>query len=75
MVYTQQRDAAPESDTWEHRFCPTVFCEQSSLFVRSHEAYPETWRIARTPGESEWLVAAIEPLCPFCGETLIHCGT
>jgi hypothetical protein len=23
------------------------------------------------PGEGGWLVAAVEPLCPFCGETLL----
>jgi hypothetical protein len=70
-MYTQQLNASLGSGTWEQHFCPTWFCEQSSLFVQRCDEYPDTWRVARNPGEGGWLVAAVEPLCPFCGETLV----
>jgi hypothetical protein len=71
MMYTDQRAARPDIDSWEPGFCYTSFCKERILYVQRCDMHPELWRIALTPGESGWLVAAPGPLCPLCGGTLL----
>jgi hypothetical protein len=71
MGYKDQRSAKPDVAPWEQGFCYTAWCKERSLYVQRCHEHPELWRIALSPGEGAWLVAAPGPLCPLCGETLL----
>ena len=65
-------DVAPQgTGTWEQCLCYPLFCKKSILYVQRCAENPELWRVAITPGEEGWLVAAARPLCPFCGGILL----
>jgi hypothetical protein len=70
-MYTDQRTTKPDVGRWEQGFCYTPWCKERILYVQQNHQRLELWRIARTPGEGEWLVAAPGPLCPMCGGTLL----
>jgi len=61
--------------SWEQRFCDTSFCTQSILYVQKSGEDPELWKVAVNPGETVWLVAAVAPICPFCGGKLSPLAT
>ena len=71
MMYTGQRAARPDIDSWEPGFCSTSWCNERILYVQRCDMHPELWRVALTPNESGWLVAASGPVCPSCGGTLL----
>jgi hypothetical protein len=61
--------------SWERRFCDMSFCTQSVLYVQRSGEDPELWKVAVNPGETVWLVAACDPICPFCGGNLSRLAT
>lgn len=52
---------------WERRFCVTSWCPTEVLYVQRKGEGLDLWRVAENPNEPEWLVAAAEPVCPYCG--------
>ena len=60
-----------QAAVWEQRYCPTDWCTLDSLYVRRHEALPETWHVTDAIGHTGWLVAATGPVCPLCGGSLL----
>jgi len=70
-MYADQRAARPGVGRWEQGFCYTSWCKERILYVQKCDQHLELWRIAHTPGEGEWRVAAPGPLCPGCGGTLL----
>ena len=62
---------------WEPCACFTPVCKRNLLYVQRCDEQPDVWRVALSPGEAGWLIAAPAPLCPFCGGTLLiqtHAG-
>ena len=70
-MYTDQRATKPVVAPWEQGFCSTAWCKEHIWYVQRCTEHPELWRIALSPGEGEWFVAAPGPLCPLCGGTLL----
>jgi len=70
-MYADHRAAKLDVGCWEHGFCSTSWCKERILYVQKCDQHLELWRIALTPGEGGWLVAAPGPLCPGCGRTLL----
>jgi hypothetical protein len=70
-MYADHRTAKLDVRPWEHGFCSTSWCTERFLYVQKCAELPELWRIAWSPGEGGWLVAAPGPLCPGCGGTLL----
>ena len=56
---------------WELRFCPTQECTLDRLYVQRHEQHPDVWRVTNDVEFVGWLVAAIAPVCPYCGGNLL----
>ena len=72
-MYRKFAPITPEEQVavWEERFCPTDWCTHNTLYVRRHEALPETWHVTEDIEQSGWLVAATGPVCPLCGGSLL----
>lgn len=68
---TPPSDAQPRVAGWESCVCYTPVCKRNLLYVRHCDEQPDLWRVALSPNEGGWLVAAAGPLCPFCGATLL----
>lgn len=62
--------ALPDAGAWAQRFHHVPHCPESRLYVQRCQEDPELWRVAVKPDEGVWLVAAPEPICPFCGGNL-----
>ncbi len=60
-----------ERESWAIGVCYTPWCQQRQWFVRRCAEHQDAWRVALTPDEEGWLVAADGPLCPRCGGTLL----
>jgi hypothetical protein len=58
-------------DDWEYRFCPSEFCKVEVWLVTRHDLKAELWRVTAGAGNRPWIVAAIGPVCPYCGESLL----
>lgn len=71
MIHSTQQATRPDVNAWEPGFCYTPFCKERGFYMQRCAESPELWRIALTPGEAEWLIAAPGPLCPLCGGTLL----
>jgi hypothetical protein len=63
-MYADHRAAKLDVGRWEHGFCYTSWCIERIVYVQKCAELPELWRIAWSPGEGGWLVAAPGPLCP-----------
>lgn len=53
--------------TWEKRFCVTPGCHADVLYIQRKFDGLDLWRVTENPNQPEWLVAAPEPICPYCG--------
>ena len=70
-MYTNQQATKPAIGSWAQGFCYTAYCKERFLYVQRCDENKELWKVAFTPGEGVWLVAAPGPLCPLCGGTLL----
>lgn len=55
---------------WDTFACAGPFCNGAVWIVERVEEAAELWRITSGPTDPGFLVAAAEPICPRCGETL-----
>lgn len=62
---------AQKTGVWERRFCTSPMCQADTLFAQRRDDHLELWRVTEDPSQYEWLVAACEPICPYCGGYLL----
>jgi hypothetical protein len=65
------RFGASSHDDWTDLFCTCIWCRAAHWLVRQDPRSPELWQIAEDHQTAPWSVAAREPVCPLCGETLV----
>ena len=56
---------------WEVRYCITPGCPAGTLYVQRKGEGQDLWRVTETPNQPEWLIASIDPLCPYCAGHLL----
>lgn len=59
------------NDRWERRYCITPGCQADTLYVQRRGKGLELWRVSEKPNQPEWLIASIDPLCPYCAAHLL----
>lgn len=50
--------------------CPSASCSAEAWYIEDDPRRPETWLITAELGGSPWVIAADEPICPYCAATL-----
>jgi hypothetical protein len=55
---------------WERWFCPNQYCSVEFWMVQQSLHNRELWSITDRFGGGSFTVAAVDPVCPYCGETL-----
>jgi hypothetical protein len=55
---------------WEHRLCPERACNEV-WYVASDGCGYNVWYVASEAGGCPTVVAALDPICPLCGTTLV----
>ena len=68
---TRSTEHHQEEESWAIGACYTPWCQQRQWSVRPCTEQAGVWKVALTPDEEGWLVAADGPLCPLCGGTLL----
>jgi len=63
-------DTGAKEMGWEQWFCPNQRCGAESWMVKHSTAAPEIWQVACRFSGSSYTVAAVDPVCPRCGDTL-----
>jgi len=60
-----------QTHEWQLYACHTSYCRADRWLVRQSHEQSELWHVASLVAGVPWLVAAVEPVCPFCGTTLV----
>ena len=60
-----------QMNEWQIYACHTGYCRAEHWLVRESQDQPELWHVASMNDGVPWLVAAVEPVCPFCGTALV----
>ncbi|HWQ11628.1 MAG TPA: hypothetical protein VNL77_02445 [Roseiflexaceae bacterium] len=55
---------------WEYRLCPERACDEVWYVASDGRGY-HVWYVAREPEACPTVVAAMDPVCPKCGTTLV----
>jgi hypothetical protein len=56
---------------WEQWFCPDSSCNEAAWMVQRDPATCEVWWVAAQVDVRPFTIAAIDPVCPRCGTTLL----
>jgi hypothetical protein len=56
---------------WEQWFCPNQACAGGAWMVQRDPTRRDVWEVAAHVDERPFMVAAIDPVCPCCGTTLL----
>jgi hypothetical protein len=70
----QQEQYHKEESTmsWEQRFCPNQACADRTWMVQRAPKTYDVWAVAAHVDDNPFTVAAIDPVCPHCGTTLLR---
>ena len=56
---------------WEQRYCPNRTCAVGAWMVQRDPTLGDVWLVAAHEDDSPFTVAALDPVCPRCGITLL----
>ena len=66
--------AVPKEEStmnWEQWFCPNQTCAGGAWMVQRAPTTPDLWAVAAHVDDRPFTVAAMVPICPRCGTTLL----
>ncbi len=55
----------------EHYICPDRSCAAGTWVLEGRDQLRNLWLLVSASGDSAWLLAADEPVCPSCGASLL----
>lgn len=55
---------------WEQWFCPNQQCTVEFWFARQVARQRDLWQLTDRYGQSPFLIASVDPVCPRCGSSL-----
>lgn len=50
--------------------CPSIGCAADGWYIEREPGSLNAWLIATEAGGAGWVIAADEPICPYCAATL-----